>query len=61
MSEFKEVEQDGVVYNVELDDSGNILNIKPIDFNIKNNYEAKTGRDMVLDVLNDSLNDKIFS
>jgi hypothetical protein len=61
MSEFKEVEQDGVVYNVELDDSGNILNIKPIDSNIKNNYEAKTGRDMVLDVLNDSLNDKIFS
>ena len=39
MSEFKEVEQDGVVYNVELDDSGNILNIKPIDSNIKNNYE----------------------
>jgi len=61
MSEFREVEQDGVVYNIELDDAGNVMNIKPIDSNVKNNYESKTGRDMVLDVLNDSLNDNIFS
>ena len=61
MSEFREVERDGVLYNVELDDEGNVLNIRSLDSNMKKDYESKTGRDMVLDVLNDSLNDNIFS
>ena len=61
MSEFREVERDGVLYNVELDDEGNVLNIRSLDSNMKKNYESATGRDMVLDVLNDSLNDNIFS
>ena len=61
MSEFREIERDGVLYNVELDDEGMVLNIKSLDSNMKKNYEAETGRDMVIDVLNDSLNDNIFS
>ena len=57
---FKQIEENGIIYNIELDKDGSIISVRQVDKTMPNAYENETGKDMVLDVLNESLKDNIF-
>tara|TARA_R100000322_G_C5286775_1_gene151356 strand:- start:226 stop:405 length:180 start_codon:yes stop_codon:yes gene_type:complete len=57
---FKQIEENGIIYNIELDKDGSIISVRQVDKTMANAYENETGKDMVLDVLNESLKDNIF-
>ena len=57
---FKQIEENGIIYNIELDKDGSIISVRLVDKTMANAYENETGKDMVLDVLNESLKDNIF-
>ena len=57
---FKQIEENGIIFNIELDKDGSIISVRQVDKTMANAYENETGKDMVLDVLNESLKDNIF-
>ena len=57
---FKQIEENGIIYNIELDKDGSIISVRQVDKTMANAYENETVKDMVLDVLNESLKDNIF-
>ena len=57
---FKQIEENGIIYNIELDKDGSIISVRQVDKTMANAYENETGKYMVLDVLNESLKDNIF-